>query len=192
MQPPLNKLMIKLEISCNFPENTTYSPTDEEKTEFRKEELIIKLEKLGLINIKIENLTNRTLTFNRAFHLFLKKIEIWCYDNGLTADILIFRENEREKWENKVFVKFGLNVKDFVFKEMLPNLLKTEMPITANLLKDYFREIGNYMFSKKSTRDLTNAEMCQVLEVFKGIVAGRLGYNGNFPSREELYFEELK
>ena len=62
----------------------------------------------------------------------------------------------------------------------------TEVPVTAELLKDLFRLIAKKMYGKDSTAILKKDEFSEVVKYFDKTVLERTGINVPFPSIELL------
>jgi len=65
-----------------------------------------------------------------------------------------------------------------------------ELPITASLLKDMFRLIGETMHRKNSTAKLSKDEFSSVVSTFEKIVAERLNISLDYPSIETLIYKQ--
>lgn len=63
-----------------------------------------------------------------------------------------------------------------------------DIPINENHIKDFFREMGMWMFKKDSTTKLNSYEFTQVVEKCKDEFADRVDYHGEFPNQEALYY----
>lgn len=61
-----------------------------------------------------------------------------------------------------------------------------EIPLTPELVKGYFRELGKWMYKKGSTADLDKNEFSDVVNVFEKIVAKELDFIEPFPSLENM------
>lgn len=189
---------MNLKITCKYPEHTVTTPTGSEENKFDKVILEGILENHGCTDIKIEKISSkRTLTLNAALHLWLKKIEIHCMNLGLTMYYLLAKPKRILKHKKFLIEKFGhikeLNdIIDYVFKVAIPDIFKTELPITEHSLKDYFRAVGKHLFGKKSTADHTNKEMLKTIETCEMLFTERLDWKEEFPNKKQLLLGKLK
>jgi len=61
-----------------------------------------------------------------------------------------------------------------------------EVPITAEILKDFFRFTGKKMYGKKSTAKLSKEEFSTIVNMFDKSVIERLGIDIEFPNIDLL------
>ena len=66
-----------------------------------------------------------------------------------------------------------------------------ELPVTAEMIKAIFREVGNAMYQKESTADLTTVEMMEVYKVVDGRMGEIVGIRAEWPSIESYRDEGL-
>jgi len=84
----------------------------------------------------------------------------------------VLSDQQRSKKMNKSLHKWltllaeELNDAGFTQRELIGKFKKGfELPVTAEMLKDIFREVGKAMYHKESTADLSNIEMIEVHRV---------------------------
>ena len=98
----------------------------------------------------------RTLSQNASLHLYCERLSEKMNDAGFT--------------QRQLLVKF---------KE------KFELPVTEHMIKDIFRSIGEAMFKKKSTTQLTTVEIQTVYQVVDQRFGEITGCRCEWPSKPE-------
>lgn len=107
---------------------------------------------------------------------------------GLRAFSIEKADSQRTRNQNRAMHKWfsliaehcaerGLTV-DALFKN------PAEIRITPEIVKQFFREMGMWMFHKDSTAKLTREEASQVITACEKEFAERLDYTDNFPGIE--------
>lgn len=125
---------------------------------YDKEE-IEKLNKLkdGIYQVKLSNLDLRTLTQNRAFHLYFTMVAVQLNNSGLYINKLI----KEEKY-------------------------KADIDWSGNLVKEQlWKPIQNAILDKKSTTQLEKAEVDRVYNTLNRYLSG-MGISVPFPNREKF------
>ena len=118
-----------------------------------------KLDKLkdGIYEVKLSNLDLRTLTQNRAFHLYFTMVAVQLNNSGLYINKLI----KEEKY-------------------------KADIDWSGNLVKEQlWKPIQNAILDKKSTTQLEKAEVDRVYNTLNRYLSG-MGIIVPFPNREKF------
>ena len=118
-----------------------------------------KLDKLknGIYEVKLSNMDLRTLTQNRAFHLYFTMVAVQLNNSGLYINKLI----KEEKY-------------------------KADIDWSGNLVKEQlWKPIQNAILDKKSTTQLEKAEVDRVYNTLNRYLSG-IGISVPFPNREKL------
>ena len=118
-----------------------------------------KLDKLkdGIYQVKLSNLDLRTLTQNRAFHLYFTMVAVQLNNSGLYINKLI----KEEKY-------------------------KADIDWSGNLVKEQlWKPIQNAILDKKSTTQLEKAEVDRVYNTLNRYLSG-MGIIVPFPNREKF------
>ena len=66
-----------------------------------------------------------------------------------------------------------------------------ELPVTDGMIKDIFREVGNALYKKKSTKDLTTVEIQKVYEITDMRFGEITGCREEWPSMDNQVKESL-
>ena len=138
--------------------NITFEKKGNMLIPYDKEE-IEKLNKLkdGIYQVKLSNLDLRTLTQNRAFHLYFTMVAVQLNNSGLYINKLI----KEEKY-------------------------KADIDWSGNLVKEQlWKPIQNAILDKKSTTQLEKAEVDRVYNTLNRYLSG-MGISVPFPNREKL------
>ena len=138
--------------------NITFEKRGNMLIPYDKEE-IEKLNKLkdGIYKVKLSNLDLRTLTQNRAFHLYFTMVAVQLNNSGLYINKLI----KEEKY-------------------------KADIDWSGNLVKEQlWKPIQNAILDKKSTTQLEKAEVDRVYNTLNRYLSG-IGISVPFPNREKL------
>ena len=86
---------MKLQITCEYTESTTYSLHDQQENKFDEKDLKERLKALGFKNIEIKKVHNkRSLSQNSAYWKWLEMIEYDLRDRGMTMDALFSTPTE--------------------------------------------------------------------------------------------------
>lgn len=138
--------------------NITFEKRGNMLIPYDKEE-IDKLNKLkdGIYQVKLSNMDLRTLTQNRAFHLYFTMVAVQLNNSGLYINKLI----KEEKY-------------------------KADIDWSGNLVKEQlWKPIQNAILDKKSTTQLEKAEVDRVYNTLNRYLSG-MGISVPFPNREKL------
>ena len=138
--------------------NITFEKRGNMLIPYDKEE-IEKLNKLkdGIYQVKLSNLDLRTLTQNRAFHLYFTMVAVQLNNSGLYINKLI----KEEKY-------------------------KADIDWSGNLVKEQlWKPIQNAILDKKSTTQLEKAEVDRVYNTLNRYLSG-IGISVPFPNREKF------
>lgn len=138
--------------------NITFEKRGNMLIPYDKEE-IEKLNKLkdGIYQVKLSNLDLRTLTQNRAFHLYFTMVAVQLNNSGLYINKLI----KEEKY-------------------------KADIDWSGNLVKEQlWKPIQNAILDKKSTTQLEKAEVDRVYNTLNRYLSG-MGVSVPFPNRDKL------
>lgn len=138
--------------------NITFEKRGNMLIPYDKEE-IEKLNKLkdGIYEIKLSNMDLRTLTQNRAFHLYFTMVAVQLNNSGLYINKLI----KEEKY-------------------------KADIDWSGNLVKEQlWKPIQNAILDKKSTTQLEKAEVDRVYNTLNRYLSG-MGISVPFPNREKF------
>jgi len=138
--------------------NITFEKRGNMLIPYDKEE-IEKLNKLkdGIYQVKLSNMDLRTLTQNRAFHLYFTMVAVQLNNSGLYINKLI----KEEKY-------------------------KADIDWSGNLVKEQlWKPIQNAILDKKSTTQLEKAEVDRVYNTLNGYLSG-MGISVPFPNREKF------
>lgn len=123
-----------------------------------------------IINGKLEIMDKKALTkFNGRVILTIEKY------NGIRS---LNQNDALHLWFSQIeehCQELGLTV-DVLFKN------PAEIPINRHYIKDFFRELGKFMFKKDSTAKLDKDEFSKVEKVFEKEIAERLDCTIPFPS----------
>ena len=99
--------------------------------------------------------------------------------SGLRSDA---QNNALHLWFDQIedeAAKKGLTI-DLLIKN------PTEVPITAEILKDLFRLMGKRLYKKDSTAKLEKMELSEIVKYFDKAILERLGINIPFPNLDLL------
>ena len=138
--------------------NITFEKRGNMLIPYDKEE-IEKLNKLkdGIYQVKLSNLDLRTLTQNRAFHLYFTMVAVQLNNSGLYINTLI----KEDKY-------------------------KADIDWSGDLVKNQlWRPIMEAILDKKSTTQLEKAEVDRVYNTLNRYLSG-MGISVPFPNREKL------
>ena len=138
--------------------NITFEKRGNMLIPYDKEE-IEKLNKLkdGIYQVKLSNLDLRTLTQNRAFHLYFTMVAVQLNNSGLYINKLI-KENK----------------------------YKADIDWSGNLVKEQlWKPIQNAILDKKSTTQLEKSEVDRVYNTLNRYLSG-MGVSVPFPNRDKL------
>lgn len=138
--------------------NITFEKRGNMLIPYDKEE-IEKLNKLkdGIYQVKLSNMDLRTLTQNRAFHLYFTMVAVQLNNSGLYINKLI----KEEKY-------------------------KADVDWSGNLVKEQlWKPIQNAILDKKSTTQLEKAEVDRVYNTLNRYLS-RMGISVPFPNREKF------
>lgn len=138
--------------------NITFEKRGNMLIPYDKEE-IEKLNKLkdGIYQVKLSNLDLRTLTQNRAFHLYFTMVAVQLNNSGLYINTLI----KEDKY-------------------------KADIDWSGDLVKNQlWRPIMEAILDKKSTTQLEKAEVDRVYNTLNRYLSG-LGISVPFPNRDKL------
>lgn len=138
--------------------NITFEKRGNMLIPYDKEE-IEKLNKLkdGIYQVKLSNMDLRTLTQNRAFHLYFTMVAVQLNNSGLYINKLI----KEEKY-------------------------KADIDWSGNLVKEQlWKPIQNAILDKKSTTQLEKAEVDRVYNTLNRYLS-RMGISVPFPNREKF------
>lgn len=138
--------------------NITFEKRGNMLIPYDKEE-IDKLNKLkdGIYKVKLSNMDLRTLTQNRAFHLYFTMVAVQLNNSGLYINKLI----KEEKY-------------------------KADIDWSGNLVKEQlWKPIQNAILDKKSTTQLEKAEVDRVYNTLNRYLS-RMGISVPFPNREKF------
>lgn len=102
--------------------------------------------------------------------------------------------SKRTIQQNSALHKHLKNVSDHCMEKGLTAgvLFKNpgDIPITPELAKKYFRDLGKWMYQKESTADLDKKEMSEVINTFERITSEKLDFTDPFPSIETMIDQE--
>lgn len=138
--------------------NITFEKRGNMLIPYDKEE-IEKLNKLkdGIYQVKLSNLDLRTLTQNRAFHLYFTMVAVQLNNSGLYINTLI----KEDKY-------------------------KADIDWSGDLVKNQlWRPIMEAILDKKSTTQLEKAEVDRVYNTLNRYLSG-IGISVPFPNREKF------
>lgn len=138
--------------------NITFEKRGNMLIPYDKEE-IEKLNKLkdGIYQVKLSNLDLRTLTQNRAFHLYFTMVAVQLNNSGLYINTLI----KEDKY-------------------------KADIDWSGDLVKNQlWRPIMEAILDKKSTTQLEKAEVDRVYNTLNRYLSG-MGVSVPFPNREKF------
>ena len=138
--------------------NITFEKRGNMLIPYDKEE-IEKLNKLkdGIYQVKLSNLDLRTLTQNRAFHLYFTMVAVQLNNSGLYINTLI----KEDKY-------------------------KADIDWSGDLVKNQlWRPIMEAILDKKSTTQLEKAEVDRVYNTLNRYLSG-MGVSVPFPNRDKL------
>lgn len=178
---------LTLNIKAKYPKGKTNKET--------LEDVKSTLEMLEFTNVSVKNEPQtRSKLLNDTLHLWFTKIEGHCRGYGHTADTLVFRKSEDGVYREEMKTKFNASKEliSWVFDKTFPELSKTSLPITSNMVKSYFQGVSEIQFGKNKTSKMTNYEICEVVRICEAIFAKRLDYKEEFPNREVLRLGKLK